>query len=64
MRITLANQLSEQPSNHFLDVQVLVRKSRRALRVCSLRLTADHGTWSSSSVAGEGFGEAWAGRAI
>lgn len=39
MRITLANQLSEQPSNHFLDVQVLVGKSRRALGVCGLRLT-------------------------
>lgn len=64
MRITLANQLSELPSNHFLDVQVLVGKSRRALGVCGLRLTADHSTWPSSSVAREGFCEAWAGRAI
>lgn len=39
MRITRANQLSEQHSHHFLAVQVLVGQSRRALGVCGLRLT-------------------------
>lgn len=68
-KITLANQLSKQPSDHFLDIQALVGKNRRALGICSLRLrvsrsqnTYPQAVWSERT-SGSSL-EAWAEQVI
>lgn len=68
-KITPANQLSKQPHHHFLDIQALVGKNKRALGVCSLRLrvsrsqnTYPQAVWSERT-SGSSL-EAWAERVI